>query len=156
MNFKIVSLSKEYISFIQRVYEQNIPILHGTLVSLKEWRNYFAGNPDPHEMHFIIINEKEPVGWLKFNGLDKPEICISMLVIDDKFKHKGAGRFALQFSELYAKENNKTAIILQTTKDSTIAVNFYLKYGYEIIREMIYKVGDGVDREGYEFKKIIK
>ncbi|MBE5965405.1 MAG: GNAT family N-acetyltransferase [Lachnospiraceae bacterium] len=88
--------------------------------------------------------------------LDKSDICISMLVVDDLFKHKGVGGFALQFAEKFASEHSKEAIRIQTTKDNTIAKKFYLKYSYDIIREMVYQVGDGVDREGYEFIKHIQ
>jgi ribosomal protein S18 acetylase RimI-like enzyme len=96
-----------------------------------------------------------PAAWLKINGLNKETISISMLVVDDKFKHKGIGRFSLNYSEDYARKNNKSVILIYTTKDNTIAKMRYLKCEYEITRELVYKVGDGIDREGYEFKKII-
>ena len=149
-------LSKELIPFVYHVFEQNRTELHGNFISLEEWYNFLGDDADPYEAHFIIMSDETPAAWLKFNGLNKPMICISMLVVDDEFKHKGVGRFAMQFSESYVKENSKSAICLQTTKDNVIATKFYLKCGYNIIREMIYKVDDGVDREGYEFKKNIE
>ncbi len=160
MNLSVKEMCNEDIPFIFHVYEQNRNILHGNYISFDEWKKYFANSDtektiDPYESHYIIMDDSIPAAWLKINGWDKPEICISMLVVDDAFKHRGIGKFSIQFAEKQAKYWAKSAIRIQTTKDNIIAIEFYLKCGYKIVREMIYKVGDNVDREGYEFKKDI-
>jgi GNAT superfamily N-acetyltransferase/uncharacterized protein YneR len=160
MNLAVKKMSNEHIPFIYHIFEQNRAVLHGSYISLDEWTDYFAnfdttGGNDPYESHHIITADDILAAWLKINAWNKPEICISMLVVDDAFKHKGIGRFAVQFAENQARYWAKSAIRVQTTKDNTVAKNCYLKCGYEIVREMIYKVGDGVDREGYEFYKTI-
>ena len=160
MNLSVKKMSDEDIPFIHHVFEQNRAVLHGSYISLEEWAKYLTGTDtsgggDPYESHHIIMTDTTPVAWLKIHSWNKPEICISMLVVDDLFKHKGVGRFAIQCAENMARYWAKSAIRVQTTKDNTIAMECYLKCGYEIIREIVYKVGDGVDREGYEFKKTI-
>ena len=160
MVLSVRQMNNEDIQFVFHVFEQNRVVLHGSYISLDEWTEYFTdtnttGANDPYESHHIIMADSTPAAWLKINGWNKPEICISMLVVDDAFKHKGVGRFALQFVEKQARYWAKSAVRVQTTKDNVIAKEFYLKCGYEIAREMIYKVGDGVDREGYEFHKTI-
>lgn len=149
-------LSKELIPFVYHVFEQNRTVLHGNFISLEEWYSFLGEHADPYEANFIIMNNDIPAAWLKLNALNNPVICISMLVVDDEFKHKGVGRFAIQFSELYAKENSKSAVLIYTTKDNDIATACYLKCGYIITRELVYKVGDGIDRAGYQFRKEIE
>jgi len=146
------------IPFVHQVYEQNRTALHGIPISLDEWHCAFADDADPHEVNFIICNEATPVAWLKLNGLHKPEICISMLVVDKAFQHEGAGKFAVQLAETYAKEHSKAAVLIQTTQDNVIAKKCYLNCGYDIVREMDYHAGGGIaraGRAGYEFKKAI-
>ena len=156
MKLHVREISNNDIPFVFHVFEQNRAVLHGNYISLEEWTEYITGNDaDPYEAHFIVTADDAPAAWLKLNGLDEPEICISTLVVDDSFKHKGVGRLALQFAKEYARKWAKSAIRIQTTRDNVIATECYLKCGYEIVREMVYKVGDGVEREGYEFMKNI-
>lgn len=159
MNLKIKKMSNEDIPFVFHVFEQSRSVLHGNYISLEEWTKYFANldisGGDPYESHHIVTANDTPAAWLKINGWNKPEICISMLVVDDLFKHKGVGQFAMQFAEKEARYWGKSAIRVQTTRDNAVATECYLKCGYEIMGEMMYRVGDGVEREGYEFKKSI-
>ena len=166
MNLSVKKMNDEDIPFIFEVFEQNRNVLHENHTSLEEWTEYFtnsdtSGSDSPYESHHIIVADDCPAAWLKINGWNEPEIWISMLVVDDFYKHKGVGKFAIQFAEKTARYWAKSAIRFQTTRDNDIAKDCYLKCGYEIVREpdgpvpMIYKVGDGIDREGYEFKKII-
>ena len=154
MNLHVRKLNYDDVPFIYYVFEQNRDILHGEYISLQDWQNYFSRSDlDPYESHYIITADETPAAWLKLNGWNKAEIHISMLVVEDKFKHKGVGKFAIQFAEEEAKAWVKSAILIQTTKDNIFAKECYLKCGYDIIREMVYAVGDGVSREGYEFRK---
>lgn len=154
MKLNVVELTKETIPFVYEVYEQNRVILHGNYVTLDDWYEFIIGRyADQFEKHFIVMYKNIPVAWLKINGLNKTTICISMLVVAIPYQHRGIGKYALKYAESYARSKKKSAILIQTTKDNIIATEFYIKYGYNKIREMIYKVGDGVDREGYEFMK---
>lgn len=158
LNYK--KMNNGDIPFIFRVFEQNRAILHGSYISLAEWTEYFTnldttGGGAPYESHHIIMADEIPAAWLKINEWNKPEIYISMLVVDDAFKHIGVGKFAIHFVEKQARYWAKSAVRVQTTSDNIITKECYLKRGYEIISEMVYKVRDGVDREGYEFSKNI-
>ena len=153
MNLSVKKMNADFIPFIYHVFEQNRAALHCGHISQEEWFDFIFGEAaDPYEIHFIITDNDFPAAWLKLNGLNTPVICISMLVVDKTYQHKGIGRYAIRYAENYAIDNSKTAVRIQTTKDNIIAKECYLKCGYEIIREMVYRVGDG-DREGYEFQK---
>ena len=157
MNLTVKKMNDEDIPFIYHVFEQNKAVLHENYISLEEWTKYLTGTDtsgggDPYESHHIIMADANPAAWLKIHSWNKPEICISMLVVEDSFKHNGVGRFAIQFAEKQARYWGKSAIRIQTTKDNAIATECYKKCGYEIVREIEnYKGGQG----GYEFKKII-
>jgi len=157
MNLSAKKMSDEDIPFIYHVFEQNRALLHESYISLEEWTKHLAGTDtsgggDPYESHHIIMAGATPAAWLKIHSWNKPEICISMLVVEDSFKHKGVGSFAIKFAEKQARYWAKSAIRIQTTKDNVIATECYLKCGYEIVREIEnYKGGQG----GYEFKKAI-
>jgi ribosomal protein S18 acetylase RimI-like enzyme len=145
------------VQFVHDVFEQNIEILHGSLITIVEWKKYIFGEyADPYEQHYIILADEKPAAWLKLNGLNSNNICISMLVVDDKFKRQGIGSYAVRFTEEYAVINNKKAIRIQTTKDNLAATHFYLKQGYQILKTINYAVGDGILRDGYEFFKRIQ
>jgi len=149
-------LTREDIPFVCHVFEQNRAVLHGRHISPEEWRKAIFGKyADPDEVHFVIMSGDAPAAWLKLNGLHAPEIWISMLAVDQAFQGKGVGRFAIKQAEQYAKDCAKSAVRVRTTKDNLVAKTCYLNCGYEIVREMIYQVGDGINREGYEFRKLI-
>ena len=145
------------IPFICHVFEQNRAVLHESHISPEEWTKHLMGTDtsgvgDPYESHYIIMADSNPAAWLKINSWNKPEIFISMLAVEDSFKHKGLGRFAIQFAEQQARYWAKSAVRIQTTRDNVIATECYIKCGYGIVREMAdCKGGQG----GYEFRKAI-
>jgi len=149
-----VPLIEEFVPFLDHVFRQNIEVLHGGEISVDEWRRYLVGeDADPHEVNFVITADGENAAWLKIHSMNKSIICISMLVVDDKYKRMGVGSFAVGFAEDFARGNKKTGVRIQTTADNVAATRCYLKCGYKIVREMKYVVGDGVMRDGYEFLK---
>jgi len=154
MEINVTLLTEDLISFVHDVFEQNIEILHGSPISESVWYEYALGEKaDPYETHFIILADEKPAAWLKINGLNSDVICISMLVVDDAYKRRGIGSFALKYTEEYAEKQGKKTILIQTTTDNIPATQCYLKHGYKIIKEMKYTVGDDILRDGYEFSK---
>jgi len=155
MEIAITTLTADHIPFVHDVFTQNIDILHGgEVISEKDWYDGLLGEcADPYEVNFIILSDRRPAAWLKINGLNGDTACISMLVVDRNFQRQGVGSFAVRYAEGYARECGKTAVRIQTTRDNTAAANCYLRLGYQIAREMKYAVGDGVLRDGYEFRK---
>jgi len=121
MNLSAKKMSDEDIPFIYHVFEQNRALLHESYISLEEWTKHLAGTDtsgggDPYESHHIIMAGATPAAWLKIHSWNKPEICISMLVVEDSFKHKGVGSFAIKFAEKQARYWAKSAIRIQTTR----------------------------------------
>ncbi len=156
MKLDVVSLDDKLVPFVNAVYEQNREILHGPVININEWHeSLFGKEADPYEVSFIVMTDGKPAAWLKMNGMNNDKICISMLVVDDAYKRSGVGSFTVRFAEDLAKAHAKTAVRIQTTKDNIPATQCYLKQGY-IAKEIVYAVGDGINRDGYEFTKEIK
>lgn len=117
MKLYVEELTKETVSFVYEVYEQNREILHGNYVSLDDWYEFLIGRyADPFEKHFIVMHNNIPVAWLKFNGLNKMTICISMLVVAKSYQHKGIGKYALKYAESYAREKKSQLFLSKPLK----------------------------------------
>lgn len=155
MIYQALSFKPEHVYFVERVFSQNMDVLHGGSISTDEWRQCLCIEPDAYEINFIITADGKNAAWLKLNGLNKPKICISMLVVDKEYQRKGVGGFAILFAEGYARKLHKAAIVIQTTKDNLAATACYLKQGYVIEKEIRYAVGDGILRDGYRFRKVL-
>ncbi|MBQ3095708.1 MAG: GNAT family N-acetyltransferase [Clostridia bacterium] len=135
--YEIKPLEQENIIFIYSLMSEpnNISALHTDIISLDEWRKSFAeAENDADEENFIIYNKEIPCGWLKLNGLQNDETAwISMLVVSEKFKHQGIGKFAVEFSINLLKQRGFKEIKLYTTEDNYVAIELYQKCGFVII-----------------------
>ena len=135
--YEIKPLEQENIIFIYSLMSEpnNISALHTDIISLDEWRKSFAeAENDPDEENFIIYNKDLPCGWLKLNGLKNNNTAwISMLVVSEKFKHQGIGKFAVEFSINHLKQRGFKEIKLYTTEDNYVAIELYQKCGFVII-----------------------
>lgn len=153
MEYQIKKLCKCHIPFIADVYEENRSALHGVHIPISEWFICLQNDADPDEANFIISVNGENAAWLKLNGILSDKIYISMLVVSKKYQRMGIGSHAIRFTELFAKENGKNAVMIQTTTDNIPAQNCYKKQGYRIEKYIKYTVGDGIKRDGILFCK---
>lgn len=146
---------KEDAGLVTRFYGNNIEPLHGTTITCEEWCGWLSQN-DPDEAHFIIHKGAMPAAWLKLNGISGGETgWISMLAVDPPMQHKGAGKYAIEFSEQFFRSKGKKNVGIHTTEDNIPAQNLYKKCGYEITEYGECTTGDGMHRMGYTFIKNI-
>lgn len=135
--YKIKPLAKENIQFVFELMseENNMSALHKITIPLDEWQKSFAeAENDSDEKNFIVYSNNIPCAWLKLNGLlNKNTAWISMLVVTQKFKRQGVGKFAINFSVDYLKQRKFTQIKLHTTSDNFAAISCYEKCGFKII-----------------------
>ena len=156
LQYKAVPVNgKEDAGLITRFYGNNIEPLHGRRITCEEWCGWLSQN-DPDEAHFIIHKGAMPVAWLKLNEISDGETgWISMLAVDPPMQHKGAGQYAVGFSEQFFRSIGKKKIGIHTTDDNIPAQNLYKKCGYEITKYGECTTGDGMKRMGYTFIKDI-
>ena len=142
--YEIKPLKQENIIFICSLMSEpnNISALHTNIIPLDEWQHIFAeAENDTDEENFIIYNKDIPCGWLKLNGLQNDDTAwISMLVVSEKFKHQGIGKFAVEFAAQHLKRRGYRYINLQTTIDNSVALNLYGNYGFIIINQSATKI----------------
>lgn len=142
--FEIRPLTKENIIFICSLMSEinNISALHTDIIPLAEWQKSFAeAENDTDEENFIIYNKDIPCGWLKLNGLQNNDTAwISMLVVSEKFKHQGIGKFAVEFATQYLKHRGYRYIKLQTTTDNSAALSLYSNCGFTIVTQSTTKI----------------
>ncbi|MBR5562044.1 MAG: GNAT family N-acetyltransferase [Clostridia bacterium] len=142
--YEIKPLEQENIIFICSLMSEpnNIYALHTDIISLDEWQNSFSeAENDADEENFIVYNKDIPCGWLKLNGLKNNDTAwISMLVVSEKFKHQGIGKFTVEFATQYLKHRGYRYIKLQTTTDNSAALSLYSKCGFIIVNQSTTKI----------------
>ena len=154
--YKAAPVNGKYdVGLVTRFYGENIEPLHGRKITYEEWCDFISQN-NPDETHFIIHKGAMPVAWLKLNGiLDGETGWISMLAVDPPMQHKGAGKYAIEYSEQFFSSIGKKKVGIHTTDDNIPAQNLYKKCGYEITEYGECATGDGMKRMGYTFIKDI-
>jgi GNAT superfamily N-acetyltransferase len=95
----------------------------------------------PYDEHFIVYHEASPVGIFKVTVhskispyTSKEAFLLEKLYILKEYSGKGIGTEVLNFIENKAKALNKRILWLDTMKNGP-ALNFYLKNGFEILKE---------------------
>ena len=103
-------------------------------------KSHYSKN-DSDEENVIVYNKNIPCGWLKLNGLKSNDIAwISMLVVPEKFKRQGIGKFAVEFAAQYLKHRGYRYIKLQTTTDNSAALSLYSNCGFTIVNQSSTKI----------------
>ncbi len=141
--YEFKPLEQENIMFICSLMSEpnSISALHTNIIPLDEWQKSFAeAENDADEENFIIYNKDIQCGWLKMNGLKSTDIAwISMLVVSEKFKRQGIGKFAVEFAAKYLKHRGYRYIKLQTT-DNEATLHLYSKCGFTIFNQSATKI----------------
>lgn len=137
---------------------RNITALHSTYHSLSEWKYIFDENAcDADEENFLICSDNDVCAWLKLNGLLNADTAwISMLVVSDKYKHQGVGKFAVEYAFEYLHSKGFNQIGIQTTKDNVAAINLYKKYGFNIVELKKFKTEYGTKTKAYVMMKTLE
>ncbi len=136
----------------------NITALHSTNHSLAEWKCIYEVNSyDADEENFLICADNDVCAWLKLNGLLNADTAwISMLVVSDKYKHQGVGKFAVEYAFEYLHSKGFNQIGVQTTKDNVAAINLYKKYGFNIMELKKFKTEYGTKTKAYVMMKTLE
>ncbi|MBR6533374.1 MAG: GNAT family N-acetyltransferase [Clostridia bacterium] len=157
---EIRPFKKENIDFIFHLMseEKNLSALHTNIISSEEWQNIFAkAKGDTDEENFIVYKNDTPCCWLKLNGLQNQNTAwISMLVVSEKFKHQGVGKFAVSYAVEYLTGRGYELCKLQTTKDNLPAINLYKKCGFELTEPKAKKLTFCKKLNNFSFVKIAK
>lgn len=153
--YSVMPATENEARFVTRFYAQNIEALHGTKISLDEFRAMLTSD-DPDEQNFLICRGCMPVAWLKTNGLQSQDMAwISMLAVSDKHQRQGAGKYAVEFAEQYISSKGFSKVGIHTTDDNIAAQSLCRKCGYTITEYGEFTMSDGKKRMVYTFEKLI-
>ncbi len=89
------------------------------------------------EFHFAAFDGERLVGCLLMKAIDKDEIKMRQVAVDESYQGKGVGKALVLFSEKFAAKKGFTVITLHARKT---AVPFYEKLGYEIVGDEFIEV----------------
>jgi GNAT superfamily N-acetyltransferase len=88
-------------------------------------------------LHYIVWDENEPLGYLKLKLQASLEGCeglpaleIERIYLHRKAAGKGTGKQLMLFSEEIARQHNKQLLFLKAMDSSVDALAFYHKMGY--------------------------
>lgn len=158
--YYVKPLMTEDVHYVASIMSEtsNIAALHSTYHSLSEWKCIFDENArDADEENFLICSHNDVCAWLKLNGLLNADTAwLSMLVVSDKYKHQGVGKFAVEFAFEYLHSKGFNQIGVQTTKDNVAAINLYKKYGFNIVELKKFKTEDGTNTNSYVMLKTLE
>lgn len=143
-------------ALVKGFYEENIGALHGAVRPLFQWRSAL-GSPDPDEQNYILLRGERPVGWFRLEGLTDAggTLWLAMLSIGREHKRKGAGRFAVDFAENYARARGYTALGIHTCVDNLPGQALYERCGLVLVSTETCTNGDGQTREGCTYHKAL-
>lgn len=78
-----------------------------------------------------------------------------MLVVSDKYKHQGVGKFAVEYAFEYLNSKGFNQIRVQTTKDNVAAINLYKKCVFNIVELKKFKTEGGTKVQAYVMMKTL-
>ncbi|MBU0455481.1 MAG: GNAT family N-acetyltransferase [Pseudomonadota bacterium] len=112
-----------------------------TITAKKEILSYVPNGL--HSMgHFIykIVDQTKDMGYIWFSFYkreqhDPLQIFLAYIHIFPSFRRKGLGSKALQLMEKQVRKMGINKIVFYVFKDNQAAVDFYLKNGYQMLKE---------------------
>lgn len=102
--------------------------------------------------YFLCKSESTYLGFCCIKNEDS-KLFISKLYVHESARGKKVGLFMLNFIEETARNRAKKAIYLTVNKYNDIAVSFYHKTDFTLIREDVFDIGNGFIMDDYIFEK---
>ncbi len=143
-HFSVAIASAGDAKFIAALYAENKELLHGTEITFQEFKECLS-IVDEDELNLLVCKGSMPVAWLKLNGLQsKTTAWLSMLVVHNKFRRQGIGKFSVEYAEQYSGENGFSELKIHTTEDNVTARALYARLGYTVEggKDTVYNDGE--------------
>jgi len=104
---------------------------------------------------YLAKKEDKIVGYISIehNYGNSRKTKIHKVYLLPEEQHKGIGKLLFSLAEEKAKAANDTAIFLNVNKNNVIAVAFYNRVGYSLIREEVIDIGNGFVMDDFVFEK---
>lgn len=89
----------------------------------------------------ICINQLEYPGYENANWLGSRFLVVHKIIIDPQNESQGFGKYTMYYAERIARSNEKDSIRLDCFKENLRANQFYLKLGYVVRGETLFRKG---------------
>jgi len=146
-------LKKEELDIIQNLAYSIWPKTYGHIIS-PEQMTYMLNwmysletletNFDENHTYFCIASNGKDIGFLDLetNHPENGNMKIHKIYVLNEFHGKGLGFELIKQARDFAKETLMNTITLQVNRSNT-AVDFYKRFGFEIIEEQDFDIGNG-------------
>ena len=83
------------------------------------------------------------------------DLIMSKIYLLSEFRGKGIGQASMEFFEQRAKEKGVKVVSLTVNKKNNEAVDFYKKFKYEVVDDVLVDIGGGFVLDDYVMQKSI-
>lgn len=104
-----------------------------------------------YKWEFIYHNNEE-IGYLAYVIKNDNRVFLSKIYLKTIAQGKGLGKLALNRVKEYAKNNNCKAVYLTVNRGNKKGVRAYNKFGFKIIAEEDFDIGNGFIMDDYIFE----
>ncbi|KAG1442225.1 hypothetical protein G6F56_011156 [Rhizopus delemar] len=110
---------------------------------------------DPSYTTLIVFDKNEPIAFSQIVETedvydfipDKQAIELKRIYVDKRYIGKGVGKALIIKSLEEMKKKQKETVWLGVWENNHNALNFYKKFGFEIVGDHIFKLGEQEDRD---------
>lgn len=82
--------------------------------------------------YFVLLYENEVAGYLEYKIFQNSTVAfLNVIAVSNVYKQKGIGKRLLEFSMSFFAERKFNSIQLDVYKTNTVALNWYLSFGFE-------------------------
>lgn len=96
-----------------------------------------------------VIYENQRAGYFAFDMKAQKAIFITKLYIHRDFRRKGLGKQVLDFIAKEVQVLGFTQMSLSVNKNNSDSIQFYLSYGFQIIKAQKIAIGEGFCMDDY-------
>ncbi len=100
----------------------------------KEYRGRLYEDHVEEPRVFAACLDDEAVGWIEI-GYDKwnNRMRVWEFLVAEKSRKRGIGTMLMNWAILVAREKGARMLVLETQTNNAVAIDFYLKFGFELI-----------------------
>ncbi len=83
---------------------------------------------------FAAVSDNRQIGWIEL-GYDKwnNRMRVWEFMVEEEFRKHGTGTLLMNHAVKISKEKGARMLVLETQTNNDIAIEFYLKFGFELI-----------------------
>jgi ribosomal protein S18 acetylase RimI-like enzyme len=110
---------------------------------------------DSQTVYLIVLENNALCGYAKLAWRNRPDVTITgekqleiaRFYAGKQFIGKGVGKLMMEASIAYAAQHNATVVWLDVWKENKHAIQFYTKWGFEIVSDWTFMLGNDLQED---------